>query len=51
MNVPLVRVQFGLNSAIAWLGDLGHILVSLGKKKWNVEAFWCAKFVISTLTS
>lgn len=50
MSVPLVRVQFGLNTAIAWLGDLGQVLVPLRKKKWNIEAFWCAKLVISTLT-
>ena len=51
MNAPWVRVQFGPNTAIAWLGDLGQVLVPLGKKKWNVAAFWCAKLVISILTA
>lgn len=51
MNELWVRVQFGLNTAIAWPGDLGQVLVPFGKKNWNVETFWCAKLVIPTLTS
>lgn len=39
MNESWVRVPFGLNTATAWLGDLGQVLVPLGKKKWNVETF------------
>lgn len=40
----------GLVTALSCTGDLGHVLIPLGKKRWDVETFWCAKLVIPTPT-